>query len=115
MRGKKNGLRDLILSDDCLGALGEYLKTRRDSDPLVFPYATRTLFRWVVSVGKMCGVKLHPHMLRHTLAMRVLDKTGNIRMTAQFLGHKDIRHTIRYTVYSREAMRTVLNERRKAS
>lgn len=52
----------------------------------------------VRDVGEMIGLPgLHPHVMRHTLATLVLDKTGNIRLVQELLGHVDISSTQIYT------------------
>ena len=43
---------------------------------------------------------ISPHVLRHTLAVRLLDQTGNLRLVQQALGHRSIASTIRYTTVS---------------
>lgn len=42
------------------------------------------------------GVSIHPHVLRHTFATRLMSRT-NIRIVQQLLGHKSIQSTQIYT------------------
>ncbi len=42
------------------------------------------------------GVTIHPHVLRHTFATRLMSRT-NIRIVQQLLGHKSIQSTQIYT------------------
>ncbi|MCK9614983.1 MAG: tyrosine-type recombinase/integrase [Candidatus Omnitrophica bacterium] len=60
----------------------------------------RDLAKWV----KQAGIEGHftPHSLRHTVGTELLNKTGNLRVVQEFLGHADISTTQIYTHVSRE-------------
>jgi len=43
------------------------------------------------------GFQVHPHMLRHACGYKLANDGTDTRTIQAYLGHKDIRHTVRYT------------------
>ncbi|NLF25925.1 MAG: tyrosine-type recombinase/integrase [Deltaproteobacteria bacterium] len=56
---------------------------------------------------------LHPHLLRHSYAMDLLESSNDIRLVAQALGHSDVRITMRYTERSDAQVAAALEKSRK--
>lgn len=40
---------------------------------------------------------VHPHMLRHGCGYKLVNAGADTRLVQDFLGHKNIAHTVRYT------------------
>ena len=50
-------------------------------------------------LGKQAGCSFdpHPHMLRHACGFALADRGIDTRLIQDYLGHRNIRHTVRYT------------------
>ncbi len=60
---------------------------------------TRNVRRVLSLLGEAANlpISIHPHMLRHACGFYLANKDVNIRVIQDYLGHKDINHTVRYT------------------
>lgn len=49
--------------------------------------------------GEIAGLDLaaHPHMLRHACGFALADQGADTRLIQDYLGHRNIQHTVRYT------------------
>ncbi len=52
--------------------------------------------------GQNAGLEfpVHPHMLRHATGYKLANDGHDTRAIQQYLGHKNIQHTVRYTELS---------------
>ncbi|WP_114194190.1 tyrosine-type DNA invertase [Edaphovirga cremea] len=59
--------------------------------------------------GELAGltVKAHPHMLRHACGYALADKGVDTRLIQDYLGHRNIAHTVRYTASNSYRFRTI--------
>lgn len=50
-------------------------------------------------LGKGAGLQfpIHPHMLRHATGYKLANDGHDTRSIQQYMGHKNIMHTVRYT------------------
>lgn len=91
----------LPLLTSTLTAAAEYLALRRDllrgpdHGALLLTNAGRRLplwstQRWLASVSASLGFPVHPHLLRHFIAVHFLRHGVDIRHIQQFLGHADL-------------------------
>jgi len=62
----------------------------------------RTIHHVVAEAGKAAGIEfsVHPHMLRHATGFYLANAGQDMRAIQQYLGHKNIQHTVRYTELS---------------
>jgi integrase len=94
--------------------LRELRKLRKGSTgPFVFmserggPFTTDS-FNWLVKrAGQNAGLpfQVHAHMLRHSAGYKLAGDGHDTRSIQDYLGHKDIRHTVRYTALSPKPFR----------
>jgi type 1 fimbriae regulatory protein FimB len=56
---------------------------------------------WVLvrQYGEQAGLSVdaHPHMLRHACGYALADQGADTRLIQDYLGHRNIQHTVRYT------------------
>lgn len=56
-------------------------------------------YRIIHSAGEEAGTATHthPHMLRHACGYELAERGTDTRLIQDYLGHRNIRHTVRYT------------------
>jgi integrase len=94
---------------DELRALRKLQKEQEPKSAFVFtserggaPF-TRDSFNWMVKrAGRKAGLpfQVHAHMIRHATGYKLANAGKDTRSIQGYLGHKDIRHTVRYTELS---------------
>ena len=72
--------------------------------------STRHVHRRLKQWLKLAGIDrpISPHALRHTLAVKLLAHTGNLRLVQRALGHASINSTVRYAQLPDEALAKAL-------
>ena len=59
----------------------------------------KTFWQLLRAYGEAAGLSLppHPHMLRHACGYAPADQGADTRLIQDYLGHRNIQHTVRYT------------------
>ncbi len=63
------------------------------------PLSRKTFWQLLKQYGEAAGLSLspHPHMLRHACGYALADQGADTRLIQDYLGHRNIQHTVRYT------------------
>lgn len=86
------------------------LKSTSLESPYVFvterggPMTPATVRKMIARAGDLARLPfpIHPHMLRHSAGYKLANDGHDTRAIQQYLGHKNITHTVRYTELSPE-------------
>lgn len=99
-KGSISGIQPL--SADELRGLKRLFKAKTSSYIFISsqgkPVADISVRKCIERLGRKADLpfSLHPHMIRHSAAIHFLDKTNNLYLTKEFLGHKEIDNTLLY-------------------
>lgn len=94
---------------DVLRAIKRYLRDRPETNlPWLFvnergePLTRKGVYHIITNSSKRSPLPfpVNPHMLRHGCGYEILERTGDVRLAQEYLGHKDIKNTTRYTQIS---------------
>ena len=66
------------------------------------PLSTRSIRHIIARAGELAGIPIlvHPHQLRHACGYYLAAQGHDTRAIQDYLGHKNIHHTVRYTQMS---------------
>lgn len=114
--GKGNEERMVPLNDMTLLTVRRYLdylalQGKRPGAKL-FQFSYSTLLNRVKSIAERAGInkdKVHPHLLRHTMATALLESGEDIRVIQTILGHKSLDTTARYAKVKPRLVREAVN------
>ncbi len=91
--------RSIPLTNRVIDALSEvYVKLKdRSADAWIFPTNSKSghidRVRIYMMLKRKSSYKIHPHMLRHTFATRIVSKGNDIRIAQKLLGHSSQKTT----------------------
>lgn len=114
---RKKGSDDGVhpLPTDEIEALSKIRECRLTENPYVFvgergepltPSAIQRLLTRLAAIAKL-DIKLHPHQLRHSCGYFLINAGYSTRFVQDFMGHRDIRHTERYTKLNARRFNTI--------
>lgn len=98
-QGKTGGKLEVPLSNPAIKIL-LLAHWNKDSERIFdLPAKTTGYNKHLYTIGELIDLpfKLHSHCGRHTFAMTVLDKTRDIMIVKQLMGHKNISNTLIYS------------------
>jgi type 1 fimbriae regulatory protein FimB len=103
-RGKNSLDTEQPIEGDELRAIKRYLTARTDKLPWLFvsergqPLTRQAVNYIIAQVGKRARLgDVWPHMLRHSAGYALSNRGHDFRLLQDFMGHRDPRHTARYT------------------
>jgi site-specific recombinase XerD len=91
--------------------LNEYLEHLKIiSKEKVVPYSNNTIWSLFQKYSKKSGIKVTPHMLRHSFATHLVNKGVSLQVIKEILGHSDYSTTLIYAKVIDEYKRKALEE-----
>ena len=107
LRQKAARERDTVAATACERELEALRRVRREygDSPLVFaterggPLTRSTVNKLIERAGRLARLEfpVHPHMLRNACGFALANKGVDTRTIQDYLGHKSIQHTVKYT------------------
>lgn len=99
--GKGDKRREVPLNEKARRAVRAYQDVRLGTGLLFVGkfgegLQARGVQRRVAEIGRLAGVDVTPHQLRHTFAKRLLDKGGQLTEVKDLMGHSRLETTARY-------------------
>ncbi|VAX33770.1 Site-specific tyrosine recombinase XerD [hydrothermal vent metagenome] len=117
--GKGSRERVVPVSEQTIGNIRKYMKQLRTSllkgkeSPYLFisrrgTSLTRQRFwQTIKGYGRLTGIKVSPHVIRHSFATHLLEGGADLRSIQKMLGHADISTTQIYTKVTSDRLRKV--------
>ncbi len=115
--GKGDKERPVFLNEKAMMYLKIYINSRKDKSDIIFtserinkktgeyqPIGTRAIENVFKRVGKLCGLRLFPHLMRHTCATMLIKNKAQIYTVQRLLGHVDPKTTQVYIGASHESL-----------
>ncbi len=126
VKGKGNKERIVLLSNNSLSAVNDYLQIRdmflneKDEKYNLYLFPSRSdsrhmtrqnfalLLKKVAYEAGLNSSKISPHVLRHSFATKLLNSGADLRVVQELLGHSDISTTQIYTHVNNKRLQSVM-------
>jgi len=101
-----NRLKAMILQEQIerSASSGEYILKSRDRTTY-----NKAFIKYAIEIG-LERSRAHPHVLRHSRAIHLLDSGSNIVLVSKVLGHSSIKSTLIYLRYSNAELDRAVDE-----
>jgi integrase/recombinase XerD len=108
-KGKGNKDRITLLSDNIKLDLLKYYSLYTFKTEYIFEgrngkYSKKSVQKILENASNIIGIKVYPHLLRHSFATHLLEKGVDIRYIQKLLGHSDLKTTEIYTKVSNKEL-----------
>jgi len=83
-----------------------------DKDDILFPLTKQRVWQLSKYYAKKAKINknIHPHTFRHSYASNIYNKTGDLKLVQELLGHKNLSSTAIYTHISNEYKKKALDK-----
>ncbi|URM33402.1 tyrosine-type recombinase/integrase [Cytobacillus firmus] len=109
VRGKGGKVREISMRQDVLQLIKQYQQGERidsrfyGSEYLLVSQRSEKMHRdsvrdWLAKISNEIGIKLHPHLFRHTFATRLLRKGVDLTTVSKLTGHSTINMTAKFFI-----------------
>lgn len=118
--GKGGKRRTVFIPEWCSDHMRAFLRQRVNHHPAVFVTSGDPPQRWArgdvahyfSNLSERTGIKVTPHLLRHTYCTTLLNNGADIMFIKELAGHADIQTTVRYYLgVDKAALRRVVSEK----
>jgi integrase/recombinase XerC len=92
-RGKGAKARKVPLNVEVRRALRAWIEVRGGDHGRLFGMSASAIQRRLAEIGRRAGLRVSPHMLRHTLAKNLIDAGAGLPEVAAILGHSSLNAT----------------------
>lgn len=109
IRGKGGKVREISLRQDVIQLIKQYMGGERkeskfnESEYLLVSQRSKKMHRdavrdWFANISDDVGIKLHPHLFRHTFATRLLRKGVDLTTVSKLTGHATVNMTAKFYI-----------------